>query len=102
MLTPAVNAPRRAVTGGGFFDVLVPIPLCATWNSAWPLLLATLGVIVLVVAVHPSCRRAGARARSSTRALNAAATAEAREPPNGAAATARGGGEVVSIAVGAL
>ena len=25
------------ITGGGFFDVLIPIPLCAASGSAWPL-----------------------------------------------------------------
>lgn len=49
------------ITGGGFFDVLVPIPLCATTQSALPLLVTCLIIIATLLAVHPMtarrCRR---------------------------------------------
>ena len=45
------------ITGGGFFDVLVPIPLCATSRSAWPLLLTSLTVIGLLLVAHPATQR---------------------------------------------
>jgi hypothetical protein len=42
------------ITGGGFFDVLVPIPLCSVTGSAWPLLICCLLIISLLLACHPS------------------------------------------------
>ena len=46
------------ITGGGFFDVLVPIPLCASTQSAWPLMVTCLVIIALLLAAHPmTCRR---------------------------------------------
>ena len=50
------------ITGGGFFDVLVPIPLCATTQSAWPLLVTCLVIIALLLAAHPMTCRRGPRA----------------------------------------
>jgi hypothetical protein len=50
------------ITGGGFFDVLVPIPLCATTNSVWPLLVTCLVIMGLLGVAHPKfphCLRGG-------------------------------------------
>ena len=58
------------ITGGGFFDVLVPIPLTASTNSAWPLLIVCLLIMALVLAAHPGAsrecrRRLSGRARAA-------------------------------------
>merc|ERR1740130_1949909 len=58
------------ITGGGFFDVLVPIPLTASTNSAWPLLIVCLLIMGVVVAAHPAAsrdcrRRLSGRARAA-------------------------------------
>jgi len=45
------------ITGGGFFDVLVPIPLTSATGSALPLLLTALALIGLSLALHPAARR---------------------------------------------
>jgi Na+/glutamate symporter len=45
------------ITGGGFFDVLVPIPLCSATRSAWPLLIVCLIVIAVLLAAHPGATR---------------------------------------------
>ena len=62
------------ITGGGVFDVMVPIPLCATTGSVWPLLLVCLAAICILVAIHPATPRRlrrlrGGQAESSTRTL---------------------------------
>ncbi|KAL1510646.1 hypothetical protein AB1Y20_006944 [Prymnesium parvum] len=45
------------ITGGGFFDVLVPIPLCAASGSPWPLAAVSLGMTALCLLAHPSAAR---------------------------------------------
>ena len=40
-----------------FFDVLVPIPLTASTNLAWPLLIVCLLIMGVVVAAHPAASR---------------------------------------------
>lgn len=45
------------ITGGGFFDVLVPIPVTATTMSCWPLLVVSLLAIFLCLACHPRAGR---------------------------------------------
>ena len=44
-------------TGGGFFDVLIPIPLCSATNSAWPLLVVVSVIIGGLIFFHPMVRR---------------------------------------------
>ena len=55
---------------GGFFDVLVPIPLCSATGSPWPLLLVALLMIAVCLAAHPAARRWFGRA--VTRSFNVA------------------------------
>ena len=71
------------ITGGGFFDVLVPIPLCATTGSAWPLLIVCSLFICVFLAAHPAaprrCRQfcaAKASPLSTTRMCSPAAMAD--------------------------
>lgn len=45
------------ITGGGFFDVLVPIPLCSVTKSAWPLCFVSFSMIILCLAAHPESGR---------------------------------------------
>ncbi len=45
------------ITGGGFFDVLVPIPLTAATGSAWPLLVVVCLIIAGLLFCHPASRR---------------------------------------------
>ena len=46
-----------APTAGGFFDVLVPIPLTSATSSCWSLLAVACTVIVLLLASHPAAGR---------------------------------------------
>ena len=55
------------ITGGGFFDVLVPIPLTATSYSCWPLLVVCLVLILTCLACHPGAGRVLIRLVSSGR-----------------------------------
>mmetsp|Transcript_7780 Transcript_7780/g.23318 ORF Transcript_7780/g.23318 Transcript_7780/m.23318 type:complete len:496 (-) Transcript_7780:543-2030(-) len=45
------------ITGGGFFDVLVPIPLTSTSDSCLPLLIATIVLIGICLCFHPTVHR---------------------------------------------
>ena len=45
------------ITGGGFFDVLVPIPLTASTKSVLPLLITCLAVIGGLLLAHPAAPR---------------------------------------------
>ena len=71
------------ITGGGFFDVLVPIPLTATTGSAWPLLIVCVLVMCSLVAAHPNtCRRRRARAEDALDDIPATVVSPyADEPP---------------------
>ena len=53
------------ITGGGFFDVLVPIPITSVTGSAWSLFLVSGLVIVLLLAAHPAAGRRLRRALAS-------------------------------------
>ena len=46
------------ITGGGFFDVLVPIPLTSSTRSEFPLLLVMVLMVALTLACHPKAGRA--------------------------------------------
>jgi Na+/glutamate symporter len=46
------------ITGGGFFDVLVPIPLTSSTGSELPLLLVMVLMVALTLACHPKAGRA--------------------------------------------
>ena len=45
------------ITGGGFFDVLVPIPLTSSTQSTWPLLVVCALVMLTLLVVHPTALR---------------------------------------------
>ena len=47
----------HVMIGGVFFDVMVPIPLTASTNSSWPLLIVCLLIMGVVVAAHPAASR---------------------------------------------
>ena len=79
------------VTGGGFFDVLVPIPLTASTNSAWPLLVVSLLIMGVVVAAHPGASRE-CRRRLSGRARAAPAITRHPTPGWGDSAPSAGNG----------
>ena len=49
------------ITGGGFFDVLIPIPLCAASGSAWPLCFVALAMISVCLLAHPGVGRRARR-----------------------------------------
>ncbi len=83
------------LTGGGFFDVLIPIPLTATTRSAVPLLLVCVLATALALACHPKAlHTAAACATRLARCLQgkpAASRAVFNERPVGAAAPAASG-----------
>ena len=78
------------ITGGGFFDVLVPIPLTSTTESVWPLLLVVILVMLLLLLAHPAtcrrCRRGAARdaGQAIVRRGGPSQTAPSELPSNGA------------------
>ena len=49
------------ITGGGFFDVLIPILLCAASGSAWPLCFVALAMIAVCLLAHPGVARRARR-----------------------------------------
>ena len=104
------------ITGGGFFDVMVPIPLCATTGSVVPLLIVCSMVVCLLLAAHPAAPRRWRRMRggrsqgegSSTRTLKLselgapAADGGAPPPANGRRTASSNSAEVVTITSDAL
>lgn len=80
------------ITGGGFFDVMVPIPLCATTNSVFPLLFVCCIIICALLLAHPAAPRRLRHMRGG----NQAGASSTRTASNGK------GTEVVTIASDAL
>mmetsp|Transcript_8473 Transcript_8473/g.26572 ORF Transcript_8473/g.26572 Transcript_8473/m.26572 type:complete len:160 (+) Transcript_8473:1998-2477(+) len=68
------------ITGGGFFDVLVPIPLSASTQSALPLLVVSLLSIALSLLCHPAVQRACRRRLTRSPARRQLSAPSARRP----------------------
>jgi len=89
------------ITGGGFFDVLVPIPLTSVTRSAWPLFVVVTTVIAMLLLAHPAVGRRCARlCRCRTQAPSSMPPPSSpRRPPEPPPTGARRGSRIVPAGV---